>query len=284
MTGHDYCADQVRRHDHDRFICTLFAKPHARAGLHALLAFNLELARIREAVSQPLLGQIRLKWWSEALDGVFAGKPPQHAIAEALADTVRRFDLPRDPFDTLIEARNLDMTDAAPADLAALIDYAEGTSAALFDLKLSILGVDAPAARAAARDVGVAWALAGLARAVPFHARARRIYLPADLNRDAGLDVFRLFDGRLSDPRVAGSLAQVVTHVAESARSRLAAARARHRQVPKPALPALLPATMATRDLRRLRRAGYNPFKLAPDQRGAGRLLAVAWNAARGRY
>ncbi|TVR99475.1 MAG: squalene/phytoene synthase family protein [Rhodospirillales bacterium] len=279
-----YCARQVRQHDHDRFICSLFAPPAEREGLQSLLAFNLEIARIREAVSQPLLGRIRLQWWSDALDSVFAGQPPPHAVATALAATVQRFALPRAPFDRIIEARAFDMEDAAPADLPALVDYAEGTSAPLFGLALDILAVDQAAARAAARDVGIVWALTGLARAVPFHARSRRVYLPADLNRQAGLDVFRLFEGRLSDQRMVQGLAVVVGAVADVAQSHLESARAASRDVPAKAIPALLPATMASIDLERLRRAGCNPFMVPDPRRRVGRLLRVMLNAMRGRY
>ena len=49
-----YCAEQVRVHDDDRFLCALFAPEPARKGLLALYAFNLEIARIREVVSEPM--------------------------------------------------------------------------------------------------------------------------------------------------------------------------------------------------------------------------------------
>ena len=53
-------------HDPDRYLCDLFAKPKAREGLFALHAFNHEVAKIRELVSEPMLGHIRLQWWREA--------------------------------------------------------------------------------------------------------------------------------------------------------------------------------------------------------------------------
>ena len=40
----------------------------AREDLVALYAFNYELSRAAEATSQPLIGEMRLAWWSEALD------------------------------------------------------------------------------------------------------------------------------------------------------------------------------------------------------------------------
>ena len=56
-----YCQNQVRQHDRDRYLTALFAPPARRPGLFALYAFNLEVAKVREAVSEPMLGHIRLQ-------------------------------------------------------------------------------------------------------------------------------------------------------------------------------------------------------------------------------
>lgn len=279
MSELSYCAAQVRQSDYDRFICTLFAPPKEREALAALYAFNVEVARIRESVRQPLLGHIRLQWWRETVDAIFAGRPPQHQTALALSSAVQQYQLDRRHFDRLLETRALDMDDQAPADIEAMIGYAEGTSATLAFLSLEVLGAEGDAARAAARDVAVAWALTGVLRAVPFHASQRRIYLPASLNRTAGLDVFQLFEMRSPEP-----LKSVVAVVAEYARNRLDAARAVHRDVPRKALPALLPATLAEGYLHRLQRAAFNPFAVAVQKPGPLRLAKLAVNAVRGRY
>ena len=113
---------------------------------------------------------------------------------------------------------------------------------------------DEPAVTAG-REVGLAWALAGLARAIPAHARQKRLYLPADLCRDAGLKVGELFELRSS-----AALTQVVAGIAARAGEHLRAARALRGRVPRSALPALLPATLAGYYLRTLKRAGYDPF------------------------
>ena len=65
-----FATERVRRHDNDRFLSTLFAPPEARDGLSALYAFNLEIAGIRESVSQPELGLLRLAWWRQAMDDI----------------------------------------------------------------------------------------------------------------------------------------------------------------------------------------------------------------------
>lgn len=279
MAELSYCAQQVRRFDYDRYICTLFAPPQEREGLAAVYAFNVEVARIRESVRQPLLGQIRLQWWQDTMDAIFAGRPPQHEIARALSSAVRQFRLDRSTVDRLLETRGLDMNDQAPTDMEALVAYAEGTSASVGLLSLDVLGVDGEAARSVARDVGIAWALTGVLRAVPFHASQRRVYLPASLNRTAGLDVFQVFEMRSPEP-----LRVVVAAIAECAQAHLKSARAAHREVPRQALPALLPATLADGYLRVLQRAEFDPFAAAVQKAGPLQLTKLALNAALSRY
>src|ERR1041385_2992054 len=63
--GRSPLAALCRRHDRDRYQTALFAPADRREALFALYAFNYEIARVREIVSEPMLGQIRLQWWRE---------------------------------------------------------------------------------------------------------------------------------------------------------------------------------------------------------------------------
>ena len=64
-----FCASLVRASDFERYAATLFVNPEQRRALLALFAFNIEVARVRDQISQPLAGEIRLQWWSDLLDG-----------------------------------------------------------------------------------------------------------------------------------------------------------------------------------------------------------------------
>ena len=97
----------VRRADPDRWLASRFiADRRARADVVALYAFDHELARVRRLASNALLAEIRLAWWREALDEVFAAGPVRaHPVARALAQVVARRDLPRAPLEAMIDAR-----------------------------------------------------------------------------------------------------------------------------------------------------------------------------------
>ncbi len=75
--------------------------------LFALYAFNAEVARIGDHVSQPILGDIRLQWWIDALKGERAGEVLANPTAAALLETIEKFDLPREKLLDLLEARRL---------------------------------------------------------------------------------------------------------------------------------------------------------------------------------
>jgi NADH dehydrogenase [ubiquinone] 1 alpha subcomplex assembly factor 6 len=270
----------VQRHDRDRFQTALFAPAARRQALFALYAFNYEIARVRERVTEPVLGQIRLQWWRENIAAAFAGGPVRHhPVVEALTATIRDFGLSREHFERMIVAREADLSDEPPASLDALEDYSEATSARLVYLALEALEVRDPTAREAAQHVGIAYALAGLLRAMPFHARAGRCFIPAEVVQRSGLA-----DEDYRALRATPALRAATAEIAAAASRRLTAARVHSGKTPRSALPALLPAFIARRALARLKRAAYDPFNPAfatPDPLQSWR-LAVA--ALLGRY
>jgi phytoene synthase len=253
----------------------LFAPTEHRDALLALYAFNYEIARVPEIVTEPMLGQIRLQWWREVLDAAYSGTPPRsHPVVVPLTAAIREHGLSRGHFDRLIDAREQDLADEPPANLAALQDYAEASSAPLIALAVEALGVHAAGLEVIARHVGIFYALAGLLRAMPFHARTGRSYIPADIAARKAIDPADYTTGR-STP----GLRATVREIAEAAAQHLRNARAQPVDIPRSAIAALLPAVVATRYLARLQRAGYDPFAPAlasPDPLQIWRLALAA--------
>jgi phytoene synthase len=269
MTPLAWCAEEVRRHDRERWLTALYAPEPARGRLMALYAFNLELARARETVSEPTLGLMRVQWWREALGEIAAGRPRAHPVATALAGLA--FDA--GTLDRLLAGRERDMEDRPIADLGALEEYADSTSATLVRLALDLLGATDERSRAAGRHVGIAWAMVGLLRAMPFHAARRRLYLPLSLLHQAGADPEAILAGR-SD----AALARAVERVAATATMHLDAAAG---VMPRAGVPALLPAVLARRHLARLRGTEFDPFRLPLAPPGPIDQLALLWRAWR---
>jgi NADH dehydrogenase [ubiquinone] 1 alpha subcomplex assembly factor 6 len=276
------CAQEVKRGDYERFLCAMFAPEDRREALFALYAFNLEVASIRETVSEPLLGRIRLQWWRDAVDAIFSGHAPKHPVVGPLSDAISNFSLSRKHFDTLLDGREFDMEERMPENMEALLDYALATSSSVNLLALEVLGVRDEAAEKAARSLGLAWAVIGLIRSIRFHAGAGRCYLPLDLCRDAGLQWEGTFLAKAG--RDEGKLSSVVAIIAEAAEGHLKMARKERQNVSAKALPVLLSAVLSDAYLSTLRRARYDPFAPALHKQGIGRVARVVFYGLRGRY
>jgi phytoene synthase len=271
-------AAQIKALDPERWLTLLLAPAQARDDLVALYGFNLEVAKIREITREPLIGAMRQQWWRDVIEAVFTGgKIPHHGVAQLLASTIRRHDLPRAPFDTLLDARELDLEAEGPADLAALEAYAAATGGGLVELAVRILGATDMAACAVARQVGTGWALLGTLRATAFLASRRQTMLPVDLRGIHGVTTASLFEAR------AGSgIARVVEPIALRAREMFEQSRASRNAVPRRARSSLLLATLADAHLADMARAGYDPFQLPEPRKDAALRLGFQW--LRGRF
>jgi phytoene synthase len=167
-----YCASEARRNDWDRFICTLFAPVEARESLFCLIAFNCELARTRDVVSQPLLGQIRLQWWRDALASLYGDAPPSaatatHPILVPLARAISDYRLERALFDAMIDARSDELDEGGLKGAVDVLDYLLASTGNLARLQIAVLAngaVPSIETLLAAEHANVAWGLIELVR------------------------------------------------------------------------------------------------------------------------
>jgi 15-cis-phytoene synthase len=265
-----HCAELVRATDRDRFIAALFAPKERRGALHALYAFNSEIARVREVAREALPGEIRLQWWSEVIGGERGEEARANPVASALLATIERHGLAATKLIALIEARRFDLYDDPMAALADLETYANRTSSALFALAAQILsGSDAGAV---AGPAGTAYAIAGLLRAFPLHAARRQLYLPMAVLERHQVQPRDIFAGRSS-----AGLAAALGELRELARRHLRAAHAHMPALPTAAIPALLPVALVRPSLDRQERR--DPF--ASAEMPPWRRQWLIWRAAR---
>jgi phytoene synthase len=267
-----HVADVVREQDSDRYIADLFVPEPHRKHILALHAFNAEVGRIRDVVSDPTLGEIRLRWWRDAIFQDLGGGNP---VMSALSHTVRRFSLPLGAFGSLLDARVFDLYNDPMPTLNDLEGYAGETASSLFQFAAIVLadGRD-PGTAAAAGHAGVAYALTGLLRAFPRHAARRQCYLPQAMLVSRGVDAEGMF-ARRSSPELLRLLADLRTiarqHLAEAGRELLHV---------DPAVKAVfLPLALVSPYLDRMDRPGYDPF--ADVEIPQWRRQWIVWRAAR---
>jgi len=264
------CYGLVRRADHDRYLSTLLAPAARRDSLMVLYAFNVEIARVSEVVSEPMLGEIRLQWWREALEAIANGQASGHEVALAI-DTLHRVSpFPLALCRQLIDARARDLSDEPFADMEALQDYAAGTSGSLMRMAGQLLKVQAldTVEDQIIAHAGLAYAYTGLMRALPFHASQGRIDLPLDLMGRCDVDPHDILSGRMTP-----GLRLALDELIERAHEELAQARAK--TLSGTILPAVLPASLCDAYLNIIAAPDFDPFTMPCDVAGFRRQLRL---------
>jgi phytoene synthase len=255
MCGAMSLAELVRRHDPDRYFCALFAPAPAREALFTLYAFNHELARAREATSEPGLALIRLQCWREVVEGA----DRQHEVARPLHALIAAGGVPAAQLLSMIDMRESEAVDPPPTVDAFVALMRQGPGALAEAAGAALGGGD----DGRLRELGAAFGVAGTLRNVPVLARQGRCNLPLDVLAAGGMSA----EDAVANP--AAALAVARPALVEAGRSLLG----RRRGVPRAVLAAALPAVLARRDFGRA---------TPPDARGAGDRLAVLWAAISG--
>lgn len=230
----DYCHSEVRRHDPDRYFATLFAPATARDHILSLYAFEGELKRVRSSVTNLVLGEIRLQWWMESVDGLYQGAVREHPVVKALNETVRANRIPRNPLAGIVEGHFADITEddrRTPEDIAR---FARSTTGAVSRLVAGILGGN-PDTLDSAETAGTAWGLTVFVRSIP------------------------------QRHDVSGALRAAVPALCDTAEQHIADVRARYGGLSRACLPVFLTTTLASRYLMRFKASGYAPDTLQSE-------------------
>lgn len=249
------CAGIVQRGDPERFLAAMAAPGVARAVLFPLYAFNVEVSRAPWVSAEPMIAEMRLQWWRDAVDEMARGGPVRrHEVTTPLATALPERLAPA--LDDAVAARRWDIYRDGFDGAADLDEHIEKTAGTLMRVAALALG---EAAESVVADIAYASGAANWLRAVPdLVARGRR---PLPDDTDAG-----------------------IRRLAERGLDRLASARARRADVSRDAAVALLAGWQAGPVLAQARRA---PSRVAAGRLGqseAGKRLSLMARAASGRW
>lgn len=274
------CMALVRQLDPDRYITCLFAPRDAQAGLFALYAFSNEIARVRETVSEPMPGEIRHQWWREALSCKGEQAERQNPVAMAILHTLKRYKLPPEPLLALIEARSFDLYDDPMPTWLDLEGYCGETSSSLVRLASLILAEGAePGSADLCGYAGVAYAITGLLRAFPIHARRRQCYLPHETLIACGVSLDDLAEGKDSE-----GLRAALAEAIRRARQHYETLHARIPEIDPRIRPAFFGCCLVPGYLQQMSRPGYRPFETLVDLNPLQKWWRIgrsAWRARR---
>ncbi|MBB4302158.1 phytoene synthase [Rhodobium orientis] len=259
--AYDHCFDLVRRTDKERFVAGLFAPQDRRRHLYALYAFYAETAAVRDRVSDPLPGEIRLQWWHDAITGTCRGEIEGNPLAVALLDTIERFDLPRNIFAEMLEARSFDLYDDPMPSLDDLHAYARETASALIRLAVRILcGRCRLDVTEVANHAGIAQTVTEVLRKFPQDAARGQIFLPLDVLSRHGVDCVSVCAGEAGE-----GLMPAMAELRDEVRYHLDETRGGIVRLSPDIAPAFLTTCLVERYLGIMERPGYDPFATMVD-------------------
>lgn len=274
-----HAAKMLRESDRDRYLSTLALPAGARDGVTSILAFNADIAGIRERVSGPAPGEIRLQWWNDALTGDGHGAVRQNPLADALLTTLDRYALPPGTLQRLIGARRFDLYDDPMPDLDTFEGYAGETASTLLQLSAMILNEGLPVEPGdAAGHLGVAQAMVGHLRAFGYVASQGRIMLPWSIFEANGVREGEIFAGTDSE-----GLQEALGQIAELAEEHLRKARQAITELPSGLRPAFSILPVVEAQLRLWKSRGGSPFAVPADEADWRKIGRIGWWTLRNR-
>jgi len=158
----------ARQNEPDRYIAALFAPKDAREDLVTLAAYLGEIRRIPLAVSDAMLGEIRLQWWRDTLAAGAQGGLSGNPIADEMVRVIARHDLPLALILKPLDAASLELDGEPFSDDAQSTSYLDCAEGAATELSARIMGLDqAPASTAALENGARAYGIIRLVLRLP---------------------------------------------------------------------------------------------------------------------
>ncbi|MEO0703981.1 MAG: squalene/phytoene synthase family protein [Pseudomonadota bacterium] len=251
------CADLVQRGDPDRFAAAMAAPVAARKVLFPLYAFNVEVARAPWVTEEPMIAEMRLQWWRDALEEIAGGTAPRrHEVVTPLAEVIAP--ATAQALDRAVAARRWDIYKEPFEDDTHFADHIDATSGTLTWAAARSLGAP-DETESVVRDIAWGAGLAAWFQAIPeLEARGRR---PLPDGRPGAVQTF-----------------------ARQGLSRITRARRSRHGLPPSATPALLAGWRAQGILRR---AAADPGRVADgmlDGSEFAKRAGLLWCAMTGRW
>ncbi|XP_060905491.1 NADH dehydrogenase (ubiquinone) complex I, assembly factor 6 isoform X2 [Labrus mixtus] len=241
---------------------SLLLPEEARRSSLALRAFNVELAQVKDSVSQKTIGLMRMQFWKTAIEEIYRDDPPNQPVSAELWRAVRKHYLTKRWLLRIITEREKDLEDRAYRNLQELEKYSENTQSSLIYLLLECLGVKDVHADHAASHIGKAHGIVTCLRATPHHSSRRKVYLPMDVC---------MLHGASQEDFIRGSREQnvrdVVYDIASQAHVHLQHARSFSSKIRGAATPAFLQTVVLEDYLQRVRRADFDVFNPSLQKR-----------------
>lgn len=268
-----WCARFAHSH-YENFTIASWLMPRAmRPSMHAIYAY----ARIADDFADEERDPAKLDAWETELDLAYAGTP-RHPVFVALADTIRRYEIPREPFANLLVAFRRDLAFEGFTSFDDLLGYAQYSANPVGHLVLYLFGYRDGERHRLSDLICTGLQLANFWQDIAIDLAKDRVYVPRQ-------DLMR-FDVSLADLRagqITPGFTALMRHESEIARSMLergaALAYTVDRRLKRDVL---MFAGGGLAIVRAIERVNYDVFRRRP-RLGKFGYARLGWDALRGR-
>jgi phytoene synthase len=179
MNPDQYCQDKAAASGSSFYYSFLFLPEDKRRATTAFYALCRELDDIVDECSDPTIAQIKLAWWRSELDKLYLDQP-EHPVTRAFMPGLRKFDIPRELLEEIMDGMEMDLTQSRYPDFKSLQLYCYRVAGVVGEVAARIFGESHRDTVQYAHDLGMAFQLTNIIRDVGEDARRNRIYLPQD--------------------------------------------------------------------------------------------------------
>jgi phytoene synthase len=176
--AYEYCHQVTRKADTNFYLGFTFLPKDKRNAVYASYAFCRYADDIVDEMKGKGVEALILRWERD-LDNAYVGKAT-HPIMVAMADAVKRYRIPKEPYKGLIAGCKMDLTIKRYRNFQELLQYCDLVATTIGKISLHIFGYKNPNAKKYARYLSIALQLTNILRDVGEDARKGRIYIPVD--------------------------------------------------------------------------------------------------------
>ena len=158
----EFCRVQFKKDEPEKYFVSLFAPKTVQGSLWSIFAFNSELSRIKNSVTEPMIGRIRLQWWRESLEKLEENNGGGHYILEALQTLLAQKVIELSELMSLLDAREIEFDETPNRSMKEILKYTESTDGLLTELSAKITSCHSDDINWA-KKIGTSWGLIGIA-------------------------------------------------------------------------------------------------------------------------
>lgn len=213
--SYERCRQLNASHGRTYYLATLLLPSAKRPYVHALYGFARYADEIVDDLSSTLTESQKAQWlreWGDCFLSDLRRGWSDDPICRAVVDTVQRWDIPAEHFETFLHSMAMDLTVSEYATYDDLYEYVYGSAAVIGLQMIPIVGPTSPQAYDRATDLGVAFQLANFVRDVGEDLDRGRVYLPLDELASFGVTRATL-EARVATPAVKAALAFQINRV-----------------------------------------------------------------------